>query len=211
MNIYEKMAKIMEDVEYISKDDHVKYKDVNYKGLSEEKITRVMRAEFVKHGLVVFPVKQDWNRQGSITHVDVTYRIVNVENPDEFLDVVSCGDGADSQDKGSGKAMTYAYKYMWLRTFGIPTGEDPDKISSAELDDREAEQKKAESRAAMVAKLKMEMERTGINVKSLLGTYKIKADENASLEANLAKLLDANAYDDAMMRFAKQATKGDAA
>ena len=30
--------------------------------------------------------------------------------------------------------MTYAYKYMLLRTFAIPTGEDPDKISSAETD-----------------------------------------------------------------------------
>ena len=31
--------------------------------------------------------------------------------------------------------MTYAFKYMWLRTFAIPTGEDPDKISSAQLDE----------------------------------------------------------------------------
>ena len=30
--------------------------------------------------------------------------------------------------------MTYAYKYMLLRIFAIPTGEDPDKISSAETD-----------------------------------------------------------------------------
>jgi len=32
--------------------------------------------------------------------------------------------------------MTYAFKYMWLRTFALPTGEDPDKISSAELDEK---------------------------------------------------------------------------
>ena len=33
-------------------------------------------------------------------------------------------------------AMTYSYKYMLLRTFAIPTGEDPDKISSAETDEK---------------------------------------------------------------------------
>jgi hypothetical protein len=33
--------------------------------------------------------------------------------------------------------MTYSYKYLLLRTFAIPTGEDPDKISSAELDAKE--------------------------------------------------------------------------
>lgn len=32
--------------------------------------------------------------------------------------------------------MTYAFKYMWLRAFALPTGEDPDKISSAELDEK---------------------------------------------------------------------------
>lgn len=37
--------------------------------------------------------------------------------------------------------MTYAYKYALLRTFAIPTGEDPDKISSEQLDDEQAEEK----------------------------------------------------------------------
>ena len=76
------------------------------------------------------------SRSGNITHVDVVYRMVNVDDPADFIDIASCGDGADTQDKGSGKAMTYAFKYMWLRTFALPTGEDPDKISSAELDEK---------------------------------------------------------------------------
>lgn len=134
MNIYEKIAAIMQDVQYLCKDDKVEFGSTKYKALSEEKVTSIMRAEMVKHKLVVFPIAQNASRNGQITHVDVIYRIVNVENPDEFIDVASCGDGADSQDKGSGKAMTYAFKYMWLRVFAIPTGEDPDKVSSEELD-----------------------------------------------------------------------------
>ena len=134
MNIYEKIAAIMTDVQYLAKDDHVSFGSTSYKALSEEKVTSIMRAEMLKYNLTVFPVEQTANRSGSITHVDVKYRLVNVENPDEYIEVVSCGDGADSQDKGSGKAMTYAYKYMWLRTFALPTGEDPDKISTEELE-----------------------------------------------------------------------------
>ena len=57
---------------------------------------------------------------------------------------MSSGTGVDTQDKGVGKAMTYAYKYLLLRTFAIPTGEDPDKISSAELDDRFSRERKVE-------------------------------------------------------------------
>jgi len=136
MNIYEKILAIMQDVQYLAKDDHVKFGSTDYKALSEEKVTSIMRDELIKNKLVVFPIAQDANRTGNITHVDTKYRMVNVENPDEFIEIVSCGDGADSQDKGSGKAMTYAFKYMWLRVFALPTGEDPDKISTAELDEK---------------------------------------------------------------------------
>ena len=138
MNIYETIAAIMQDVQYLAKDDHVKFGQTSYKALSEEKVTTIMRAELMKYKLVVFPVEQSSSRSGNISHVDVKYRMVNVENPEEYIEIVSSGDGADTQDKGSGKAMTYAFKYMWLRTFALPTGEDPDKISSDELDAMDA-------------------------------------------------------------------------
>lgn len=135
MNIYQKILAIMQEVQYLNKDDHVQYKTTNYKALSEEKVTTIMRDKLIKYNLVVFPVEQTATRHGDITHVDVKYRMVDTDSL-ESIEIVSCGDGADTQDKGSGKAMTYSYKYMWLRTFALPTGEDPDKISSEELDDR---------------------------------------------------------------------------
>lgn len=134
MNIYEKIMDIMKNVQYLAKDDHVEFGNTKYKALSEEKVTSIMRKELIGHGLMVYPISQSANRVGNITHVDVVYRMVNVDNPEEYIEIASCGDGADTQDKGSGKAMTYAFKYMWLRTFSLPTGEDPDKVSSAELD-----------------------------------------------------------------------------
>ena len=139
MNVYEKIAAIYRDVQYLAKDDNVKFGQTAYKALSEEKVTTILRSKMVEQGLIVFPVEMFSLRQGNISHVDVKYRIVNVENPDDYIEVVSCGDGSDTQDKGAGKAMTYAYKYMWLRTFAIPTGEDPDKIASAQIDAEEAE------------------------------------------------------------------------
>ena len=129
----------MQDVQYLAKDDHVKFGQTSYKALSEEKVTSIMRSELLKYKLVVFPIEQNASRSGNISHVDVKYRMVNVENPEEYIEIASAGDGADTQDKGSGKAMTYAFKYMWLRTFALPTGEDPDKISSDELDAKAAQ------------------------------------------------------------------------
>lgn len=160
MNIYEKILAIMKDVQYLAKDDHVKFGQQDYKALSEEKVTATMRAELIKYSLAVFPIAQTATRNGNISHVDTKYSIVNVENPDEHIEVVSAGDGADTQDKGTGKAMTYAYKYMWLRTFAIPTGEDPDKISSAQLDVEEKKKSSAGNEAHQITLLK-EIHRTG--------------------------------------------------
>ena len=138
MNLHEKIMAIMNDVQYLAKDDRVEFGKTSYRALSEEKVTSIMRKELCKYGVVVYPIEQRWERSGQISHVDVRYKIVNGEDPQDFIEVVSCGDGADTQDKGAGKAMTYAYKYMWLRTFALPTGEDPDKISSEELDAKQA-------------------------------------------------------------------------
>lgn len=144
MNIYEKILAIMNEVQYLAKDDHVFFGSTSYNALSEEKVTSVMRQKLVKYKLIVYPIAQTASRDKTITHVDVIYRMQDTEDPSQYIDIASCGDGADTQDKGSGKAMTYAFKYMWLRTFALPTGEDPDKISSAELDARQ-ESPKCES------------------------------------------------------------------
>lgn len=142
MNLHEKIMAIMNDVQYLAKDDSVEFGKTKYKAMSEEKVTSIMRSKLCKYNIAVYPIEQRWERIGQISHVDVKYRIVNAEDPTDFIEVVSCGDGADTQDKGAGKAMTYAYKYMWLRTFAIPTGEDPDKISSEELDVQQAAREK---------------------------------------------------------------------
>lgn len=148
MNVYQKIAEVMKDVQYLCKDDNVSFKTTNYRAISEEKVTSTVRKALIEHGLVVFPIEQKRERVGTITSVDVKYRVQNIEDPEDYVTVVSSGDGADTQDKGAGKAMTYAFKYMFLRTFAIPTGEDPDKISSAELDARQAEEAAAEKELA---------------------------------------------------------------
>lgn len=181
MNIYEKISAIMKDVQYLAKDDTVDYGKTKYKAISEEKVTSVIRDKLVLYGLVIFPIKQEHKREGTLSTVDVTYRIVNIENPDEHIEVVSSGTGSDTQDKGVGKAMTYAYKYMLLRTFAIPTGEDPDKISSDELDDNqkknETPQNDGRSRVNEVKlrSLRDLFERHGIDEEKVCQTYKVNA------------------------------------
>ncbi|QHZ50674.1 ERF family protein [Paenibacillus larvae] len=155
--LYQKMLAVMEAIDYLQKDDNVKFGSTNYKAISEEKVTSTVRAELVKNKLIVFPVEQAHSREGTLSTVDVKYKIVDTETG-EYEILVSSGTGADTQDKGVGKAMTYAFKYLFLRTFAIPTGEDPDKTSSAELDAKEQQEKKQQDKkppAALKAKWKV--------------------------------------------------------
>ena len=146
LNLYEKINMIMREIEYLKKDDKVitnTKTNAGYNAVSEEKVTSEIRKGLVKYGIVIVPTEQEHMREDEmlkdqygndkanrITTVNVKYKIINIDNPEDYIIAASSGTGVDTQDKGVGKAMTYAYKYMLLRTFAIPTGDDPDKISS---------------------------------------------------------------------------------
>lgn len=148
----------MKTIERLQKDTDVDYNGKKqYSAMSEEKVTSTVRAMFVELGMVVYPIEQEVTKEGNITTTNTKYKMVNADNPEDYIILASSGQGADTQDKGVGKAMTYSYKYMLLRSFAIPTGEDPDKIHSDKLTDIENEQKLEEKRA----ELKGLLEETG--------------------------------------------------
>jgi hypothetical protein len=127
----------------LTKDNKVEFGSTKYKAISEEKVTSAVRKELINQGIVIIPITQECTvtelirTEKSVNQradVHTKYRIQNIDDVNDFIEVESNGSGVDTQDKAVGKAMTYAYKYMLLRTFAIPTGEDPDKISSAETD-----------------------------------------------------------------------------
>lgn len=146
LNLYQRIRAVMSDVAYLNKDKQVGDGGYSYKAVSEESVTGTVREKMIKHGLVLLPVAQAHrheelprlDRNGketvlSLSTVDTTYKLVNVDNPAEFELIVSSGTGVDPQDKGVGKAMTYAFKYALLRAFAIPTGNDPDAVHNDEL------------------------------------------------------------------------------
>jgi len=176
LNLYQKISKVMQDIEYLAKDDNVGTGRGTYKAISEEKVTSSVRSSLIKNGLVILPIEQNTEevfteyekeaygkieyKQRLLTRVDVKYKIVNIDNPTEFEILASSGSGVDTQDKGVGKAMTYAYKYMLLRTFAIPTGEDPDKISNQKLEEQSTVTAVTASQLIVMAKKKGVSEET---------------------------------------------------
>ena len=136
MSVAKKISQVMEKVQYLKKDGKVSYGRTSYAYLSEEKITQELNKAFREVGLIIYPSKMDIAKnEGNIAQIVATYRIQDTES-DEYIEVQTIGEGQDKGDKKMNKAMTAAFKYAQRQSFMIPTGDDPDHISTEELNDK---------------------------------------------------------------------------
>lgn len=123
-NLWQRINAAQTEVDYIQKDP--KKNGMQYSYASHDKVTAAIRPVLVKHGVLYYPIDLVNIQDGNRTQVKLTVRFVNVDTPSEFIDVPSLGYGIDGQDKGPGKAISYAVKYALLKTLGLETGDDPD-------------------------------------------------------------------------------------
>ena len=207
-NIYQKISKIMQQVKYLQKDDDVSTgKASSYKAITEEKVTTEVRKAMIENGVVIIPIEITHSRTDEVlkdqygnekvsrlTTADCKYRIQNIEDKDDYIIASSSGTGVDTQDKGIGKALTYAYKYLLLRTFAIPTGEDPDKISSELYGSQFAAKQLITTTQEQILKAKIKMEQVkNIKVIDVLSDYGYKTlaeIEQDKYEEILNKIFD---------------------
>lgn len=148
MNIYQRMSAITAELQTVAKNLTVSTgKNNSYKAVSERDIIDAVKPIEVKHGVYSYPadreileseiLESETEYQGKPTkkttffsRIRTTYRFVNMDKPEEFIDMVTFAEGIDSGDKGSGKAMTYGDKYALMKAYKISTGEDPDQNAS---------------------------------------------------------------------------------
>jgi len=148
MGLYEKMFSIMTESDGLKKDLNVGSGNNSYRAVGEKEVLNMLKPLFKKYKLVVFPIDGDISEQNStfeatykgdtttktrnVTQLKVNFKIVDIETG-ETETLVGFGNGADSQDKGSGKAFTYAYKTMLSKTFMLFSGEDADNTHSSDM------------------------------------------------------------------------------
>jgi ERF superfamily len=128
LNLWQRIGKAQAAVDYIQKE---KKSGMNYSIVSHDAVTAKVRPVLVENGVLYYPVDIQHSQDGNRTQVKLTVRFVNVDKPEEHFDVPSLGYGIDSQDKGPGKAISYAVKYALLKTLGLETGDDPDLDQNA--------------------------------------------------------------------------------
>jgi len=154
MNIYQKISEVMKDVKYVQKTGYNSFHKYNY--AKESDYIETLRPSLLKHGLVIVPHTQTVQQRsldtGELSTVEMEFRIVNIDNPEEFVTIPSAGQGMDKGDKGVYKAITGAKKYMLSLAFLIETGDDAEEDSKLDEDlDKKKKPTKAESKAAQKA------------------------------------------------------------
>lgn len=134
-SLVKKLAEVKANVDRIAKNGHNDH--FNYDFATESDIAAAVRKEMAARSLIMFPnVKHtEWEkvarRNGETKLCTLTVEFT-IEDGDsgETRSFTIMGQGEDSLDKATYKAMTGAEKYALLKLFMIPTGDDPEKGES---------------------------------------------------------------------------------
>lgn len=191
MNIFQRMSAVTSELQTVAKNLTVSTgRTSSYKAVSERDIIDAVKPLEAKHGIYSYPcdreILESQTLESEVVSGDVilkkttffsriktVYRFVNIDDPTDYIDTVTFAEGIDAQDKGSGKAMTYADKYALMKGYKISTGEDPDQNGSIDTHYRNVRSGKTTKspREQLIARLK----ELGINVTTYANEHGIKA------------------------------------
>lgn len=153
-NLAEAIINTTKAIKGIEKNANVGSGSNKYKGVKDKDVKEIIRKAMYENGLSILPIEvephteiQRWEeddtynkvppypkktKQSVFTEVKTKYLLLHTSG--ESIELAGYGQGVDTQDKGAGKATTYALKYTLLYTFLVPTGDidDADNTHSDE-------------------------------------------------------------------------------
>lgn len=130
--ILKKLNAIQKKVTYMSKDG--KNSAQGYSYLTEAQITDMFKPLLESAGVFFAYSSQITGSQLSptgkqiVTDVSVVYQFLDIDSGEAMVGIAA-GQGSDGNDKGVFKGITGAVKYIFMKTFLIPTGNDPEDDS----------------------------------------------------------------------------------
>ena len=144
-NIYQRLAAATAEMETVAKNLEISAGRNSYKAVSERDVIDAVKKVEAKHGIYSYPAarkiiesdqyeteSQYGKKTTFFLRIETTYRFVNIDKPDEYIEVTGYGDGMDPGDKAPAKGQTFADKYALMKAYKISTGDDPDQNASEE-------------------------------------------------------------------------------
>lgn len=196
--IYQAISGVMADIGAIGKDKKNAQQGFKYRGVDD--VMNALQPVMVKHGLFVVPEIIDQKREerqtsrgGNLIYSVCTVRYTFYAKDGSSVQCVVIGEGMDSGDKATNKAMSIAFKYACFQVFCIPTEEmkDPD----AEVHEVAPKNERTEDPKIAAAKAKAnEVKRMLVKIMgdktaaAQLWNEKYKQDANDIVKMNAALL-----------------------
>lgn len=186
MNIFESINKVMDEIGAIGKNTKNQQQGFMYRGI--DAVMNALNPALVKHKVFVVPevLEQTREERTNAKGTTLLYSIIKVKYTFYAEDGSSVcatviGEGMDSGDKATNKAMSIAFKYACFQVFCIPTEEmvDPD----AEV--HEVESKKITTE--MVAGLLTEAKEHNLTADDVCAAYKVSSMNDLTM-AQMAQI-----------------------
>ena len=139
-NIAKAIIQVMAEVKGMEKNSKVGTGQGSYDGTKDQDVKEIFNSALQRNGLCILPIDIQENtqidrweessnygikqKQSVFTKVNVKYMLLHESG--ESIELAGYGHGIDAQDKGAGKATTYALKNCLLYTFLTPVGKIDD-------------------------------------------------------------------------------------
>lgn len=198
MNIYESITKIMEEVPAIGKTKTNKTQGFKFRGIDD--VMNALQPLLSKNKVFIVPEILEQTREERTTSKGGTliYSICKIKykffaEDGTFIEAITIGEGMDSGDKATNKAMAIAMKYALFQVFCIPTEEMKDLDSetpeeSQKKEEAELEELVTDTQAKTIYAI---MKQKGLDVeKQLQSNYGI-SNTNELTKRQYASILNA--------------------
>ena len=127
-NIFETIAAVMAEIGSIGKDSRNQKQNFMYRGI--DAVMNALSPAIIKYKLFVVPEVLNQRREerqsangGNLIYSICTIKYTFYAEDGSFISATVVGEGMDTGDKATNKAMSVAFKYACFQVFCIPTEE----------------------------------------------------------------------------------------
>ena len=155
--IYKAISAVMQDVGYVGKDSTNPQQKYKYRGI--DAVMNALQPAMIKNGIFVVPSVISKEREERVTKTGgfLIYSVLTIKytfyaEDGSSVEAIIIGEGMDSGDKATNKALSVGFKYACFQVFCIPTEEFID----SEVDSPEPEPKTIDELVEEITQLRLE-------------------------------------------------------
>ena len=178
--IFKAISQAMTDIGAVGKGSKNTQQGFMYRGI--DAVMNAINPALIKNKIFVVPEvieqkreERTSSKQNLLIYSIVTMRFRFYAEDGSYVEATTIGEGMDSGDKATNKAMSIAFKYACFQVFCIPTEEmeEADNTTPPETVPDHSETNNQPITEVYIKSLEDKIARKGLHVESICGKYKV--------------------------------------